>query len=90
MTIGIDNYFEVNPKHCKVQLKKIFPDWQVTDDLEIIQGQSNKHVRFITESQMGHCKWMGLYPSAISIDPKIIWIKFAVIGNGGTGGGGIL
>jgi len=79
-----------NISYIKESLVQIFPDWDVTDDLEIIQSQSPKHVRIITEQQMGQAKSLGLYPSAFSIDPKTIWIKFAIVNNGEhCGGGGI-
>jgi len=77
--------------YLKDSLKKIFPDWQVTDDLEIMQSQSSKHVRIITKDQMGQIKSLGLFPSALSVNPKTIWVNFSIINNGGhCGGGGIL
>jgi len=77
--------------YIKDALERIFPDWQVTDELEIMQSQSSSHVRIITEDQMGQIKSLRLFPSALSVDPKTIWIKFSVVNNGGhCGGGGIL
>lgn len=84
--LTLDNVF-----YIKDALERIFPDWQITDDLEIMQKQSDVHVRIITEQQMVQVRSLGLFPAAMTVDPKTIWVKFVVVSNGGhCGGGGIL
>ena len=67
--------------YLKDSLEKIFPDWQVTNELEIIQ--KNHSLCFVTEQQMGQVRSLGLFPSGISVDPNAIWIQFSIIDNGG-------
>jgi len=74
----LDNIF-----FMRETLEKIFPDWQVTDELEIIQNQSSS-VKIITHQQMGQVKKLGLITSGFIINPKSIWIQFSII-HGGAG-----